>query len=243
MGLGTEIVTEPAATALRNHGFVIGSGSKRNAVARVEVIRVVPTNTKVADRWQLRMMLAGRDTSADNSLSVPMEGLGEVDATDAVPTREQLELAAGAAASELESERRLMLRPAADIEMALNHDSRRIRDFAIRVAGARRLKQLVPALNKRLQDEPEGDLVLRVVGSLVQIGDTAAVGPLVELTKKRHPIFVNQIVYAVAAIGGGEAEAYLDTVAQGHPSEHVRTAAKEALAELLAKKRSARQQN
>ena len=243
MGLGPDLVTGPAESLLKQHGFVLGAGSKRNAVAQAEVIRVVPASSKVADRWQIRLTLAPREAGSDASLVVPMEGWGEVDATDAVPSREQLERGLEAAAGELEAERRLMLRPASDIEAALQHDSRRLRDFAIRVAGARRLKALVPALTRRLQEEPEADLVLRVVGSLVQIGDVRAVGALVELTKKRHPIFVNQIVYAVSAIGGDEAEAYLDTVAQGHPSEHVRNAAREALNELLSKKQSAQKRS
>lgn len=239
MGLASEVALEPVQQALQQAGFVMSSGSKRNSIAKVELLRLVSADSRTADRWQMRLFLAPREINGEGGLAVPMEGAGEVNATEAVPSRSELEAAAALAASELAAERKLMLRPHDEIARALQSDSKRLRDFAIRVAGMRRQKALVEPLTQRLQTETEGDLVLRIVGALVQIGDERAVGPLVELTKKRHPVFVNQIVFAVASIGGAEAEAYLDTMAQGHPSEHVRQAAKEALSELLSRKRSA----
>jgi hypothetical protein len=240
-GLATEDTVSALSGALKKEGFILAEGSKRNFAAKVEVRRESQSfaqgtaGASPKDAWQMRVVLAPRDAGFEQGV-IAMEGLGETQADEAVPTQQQLQEAAAAAARELSEERKLMRKPKEDIVQALQSPSRRVRDFAVRLAGARKIKDLVPVLAKRLSDEPESELVLRIVGALVQIGDDRAVTPLVELTKRKHPIFINQIVFAVAQIGGQEAEAYLDTLAQGHPSDQVRAAARDALQELLSRK-------
>ncbi len=231
-GVSSEAATASVERALKTQGFILSEGSTRNFAAKLELRR--DTASAGEDRWTMRVVLAPRDGGYE--MTVPMEGEGSAQADEAVPTTEQLDEAAAIAARELQEERKLMRKPKDAIARALTSDSRRLRDFATRLAGARRMRDLVPVLCDRLQQEPESDLVLRTVGALVQIGDSRAVGPLVDLTKRKHPIFINQIVFAVAQIGGQEAEAYLDTLAQGHPSDQVRSAAREALGELLGRK-------
>jgi hypothetical protein len=231
-GVSGDAVSASVEKALKQRGFILSQGSTRNYVAKVEVRRDAGSSSP--DKWSMRVVLVPRDST--DEIGVPMEGEGEADADEAVPRAEQLDIAASAAAKELQDERKLMRKQKNSLAQTLSSDSRRLRDFSIRLAGARRMKDLVPALSARLQEEPEPELILRIVGALVQIGDSRAVSPLVELTKRKHPIFINQIVFAVAQIGGQEAEAYLDTMAQGHPSEQVRHAAREALDELLSKK-------
>jgi hypothetical protein len=234
-GLSTDETVNALQGALKKEGFILSEGSKRNYAAKVEVRRESQSFGSGKDQWQMRVVLAPRDQGLEPGVIV-MEGLGETAADEAVPTQAQLVEAAVAAARELAEERKLMRKTKEEIMSALASPSRRVRDFAVRLAGARKMRDLVPVLCKRLSDEPESDLVLRIVGALVQIGDPRAVSPLVELTKRKHPIFINQIVFAVAQIGGQEAEAYLDTLAQGHPSEQVRNTAGEALQELLSRK-------
>ncbi len=232
MGLGSEAITRAVGQALSQSGFVVREGTRRNYVAKVTLAREADMNAQAAiDKWHLRVVLSPVDGEA-----MPLSGAGDVFADEAVPHESELADAAALAAGELAEERKLLLRPSAEVQKALSADSREVRDFAVRLAGQRKLKGLVPVLCERLASEPEPDLVLRIVGALVQIGDQRAVGPLVDLTKRRHPVFINQIVFAVAQIGGAEAEAYLDTLAQGHPSDQVREAAKEALRELIARK-------
>ncbi len=115
---------------------------------------------------------------------------------------------------------------------ALGDADPRIRDFATIRLGDRKSRDAVLPLCERLQKEPRPELVLRAIGALVSIGDPRAVGPIIELSKSREPDFVLQIVYAVGAIGGRTAEAYLVTLASGHPVEAVRRGAEEALAEM-----------
>jgi HEAT repeat protein len=86
----------------------------------------------------------------------------------------------------------------------------------------------VPGLITRLQD-PDPGIADRAVGALAQIGDPRGVGPIIELSRRREGPFVAQMVRAVGDIGGPEAEAYLETMASGHPDPLVAQAAQEAL--------------
>jgi hypothetical protein len=111
----------------------------------------------------------------------------------------------------------------------------RVRDYAIRVLADRRSPAAVPQLIARLSD-PNPDVARRAAGALITIGDRRAVGPLIETTRKRRPEDVGPILYAIASLGGPEAEAYLFTLESGSPDEEIRRAAKGAYADLLRRK-------
>jgi hypothetical protein len=115
---------------------------------------------------------------------------------------------------------------------ALTDDDPRIRDFVTVRLGDRKSRAAVPALCDRLVKEPRPELVLRAVGALVAIKDPRAVEPIIDLGKRREAEFVLQTVFAIGAIGGRVAEAYLVTIASGHPSEAVRRGAEQALTEM-----------
>jgi HEAT repeat protein len=104
---------------------------------------------------------------------------------------------------------------------------------AVSVAGERRLRKTVPKLIDMVRDEDEAsEIVLKAIGALVAIGDPRAVGALIDSARQRPPIYLGQILFGVAQIGGKEAEAYLYTVATGHPDPEVRKNAQDALVEL-----------
>ncbi len=115
---------------------------------------------------------------------------------------------------------------------ALADSDPRIRDFAIVLLGDRKSASAVGPLCLLLESEARPELVLRAIGSLVAIGDEKATVPMIELSKRKDPEFVLQVVYAVGAIGGRTAEAYLVTMASGHPVEAVRLGAEQALKEM-----------
>ncbi len=104
----------------------------------------------------------------------------------------------------------------------------RTRDLAVGVLADRKNPAAVPGLLTRLQD-PDPRVADRAVGALAQLRDPRAVGPLIELSRRREGPFVAQMVRAVGDIGGPEAEAYLETMASGHPDPRVREAARAAL--------------
>lgn len=115
---------------------------------------------------------------------------------------------------------------------ALKDNDARLRDYAIVRLGERKEKGAVKPLCELLLKEERPELILRAIGSLVAIGESGAVEPLIELSSRKDPDFVLQIVFAVGSIGGRTAEAYLVTMASGHPVEAVRRGAEQALAEL-----------
>ena len=121
---------------------------------------------------------------------------------------------------------------------ALSDPDLRIRDFAIRQVGSRRVKEAVQPLIAMLGSEQDDTLVFAAIGSLVAIGDEAAVKPLIDLTERKDAQSIVQVVFAVAALGGRMAEGFLVTLASGHPSEIVQQGAKDALQEMKLSQRS-----
>ncbi len=112
------------------------------------------------------------------------------------------------------------------------------REYALRILAERKSPVAVPHLLERLEDA-DRTVQLRAVGGLVAVGDRRAVPQLIDVSLGRDPPFVIQVIYALAEIGGEEAEAYLFTASTGHQEEIVRDAAKEALDSLRAEKLAA----
>jgi hypothetical protein len=112
----------------------------------------------------------------------------------------------------------------------------RTRDYAIRVLAERRSPAAVPHLIARLQD-PNADVARRAVGALIGIGDRRAVSPLIEMTRHRRAEDAGPILYAIASLGGPEAEAFLFTLESGAPDEETRRAAKDAYGDLVRRKK------
>ena len=112
----------------------------------------------------------------------------------------------------------------------------RLRDYAIRVLADRRSPAAVPQLIARLQD-PTPEVARRAAGALIAIGDRRAVTPLIEMTRHRRAEDVGPILYAIASLGGPEAEAFLFTLESGAPDEETRRAAKGAYQDLLRRKK------
>lgn len=110
----------------------------------------------------------------------------------------------------------------------------RVRDTAVRVLAERKPKAAVPALIERLKDT-DRDVAMKAVGALGGIGDAKAVPALIEMSQTRDPQFVVALVGVVAQLGGKDAEAFLFTLASGHPEEAVRKAAQEAQEQLARK--------
>lgn len=110
-----------------------------------------------------------------------------------------------------------------------------VADAALRLLVGRHHKAALPALLARLKTD-DLDVLRGVVGLLVELGAPEAVNPLVEAANQKGPVFEREVVFAVGAIGGDDAEAYLDLVASGHDDPLVRASAAQALQELRDKK-------
>ncbi|MGF1509596.1 MAG: hypothetical protein ACFB9M_08865 [Myxococcota bacterium] len=101
--------------------------------------------------------------------------------------------------------------------------------LAMDEAARRRISTAVAPIAAKIQIGAEVELVVEAVGALVAIGDPAAAPALIAATDRRPPAFWPPILYALAHLGGEEAQAFLFTVAQGHPNPALKAVAKEAL--------------
>jgi hypothetical protein len=102
---------------------------------------------------------------------------------------------------------------------------------ATRLLARRHHPAALPSLLKRLNTDDLGGL-RRTIGMLVELKDQAAVPAMIEASRARNPVVQREIVFALAAIGGDEAEAYLDVVSSGHDDPVLRASAEKALGEL-----------
>lgn len=111
-----------------------------------------------------------------------------------------------------------------------------VADAAVRLLVRRQNKAALPALLERLKTD-DLDTLRGVIGMLVELRAPESVNPLVEAASQRGPVFEREVVFAVGAIGGDDAEAYLDLVATGHDDPLLKASATQALLELRQKKK------
>lgn len=125
----------------------------------------------------------------------------------------------------------------AEVIAAIGDKDSGVRKRAVVMAGERKIKDAVPKLSELVRDETLDDheLVLKAIGALVAIGDDRAVPALIDAGARRSSAYLSQILFAVAQLGGRQAEGYLLTVSNGHADPEIRKNAGAALEELEAK--------
>jgi hypothetical protein len=103
-----------------------------------------------------------------------------------------------------------------------------LRQAAYAAVADHRLAAAVPALLELLKSD---DAIARdgAIGALVALRDPRAVKPLTELGQFNDLDMMRRVIDAIGAIGGDEARAYLEMVADGHDVPGVRALAKDAL--------------
>jgi HEAT repeat protein len=117
---------------------------------------------------------------------------------------------------------------------ALESTEPRARNFAVKVLADRKNPAAVPALLEQLKNE-DLDEVRSAIGALVELKDRRAVPAMIEASHARDNLFQRDVVFALGAIGGEDAEAYLFTMAQGHDEPAIRASAQQALDEMKAR--------
>ena len=124
-----------------------------------------------------------------------------------------------------------------DVARALKSSDNELRVEAMRVVGARKLRDLVPEILRLLVDEDEGvrDTAL---GTLVVLQERSAVKALATSRQMRDSREMRKVLDAIAALGGREAKEYLEFVAETHDDEEIREMAKAALDHLAGRNES-----
>ena len=234
LGLDRDELRSMALRALgRTSGFQVPSGepslAARRCLAGVSILdaRLSAKGTARAEVLLRLEVTPGEDADA---ISETVRSAESVEPGEAVlgAFRRSIEGGASRAAVGLALALTEAQKPDAQVIQDLESGNPRLRDLAVRVLADRKNPIAVPALIARLKD-PDPDVADRAVGALAQIGDPRAVGPIIELSRRREGPFVAQMVRIVGDIGGAEAEAYLETMLAGHPDPAVASSAREAL--------------
>lgn len=168
-------------------------------------------------------------------------GLGEVQIQGEQDRGRAMQAALSSALAQVTESTHLQLSALQKSDEALLRDLREgtsmTQEFALRVLSERQNPAVAEILIERLGPDRDLDQARQAMGALAEMRERRAVKPLIEATRGKDAIFVREVLFALAQIGGEDAMAYLFTVAQGHDDEALRTAAQKALAELEARER------
>lgn len=126
---------------------------------------------------------------------------------------------------------RLWVANARDVKAALESHDTDLRVEALRIIGARKLREDVPGVLRLLADEDEA-IRDAALGALVELRERTAVKALAESRPMRDVREMRKVLDAIATLGGQEAMDYLAFVAETHDDEDIRAMAKEALERL-----------
>lgn len=119
------------------------------------------------------------------------------------------------------------------VAAAIRSDDPFLQRAGVQVAGQRQLIQAIEALSERVRDpETPEPGVLDAVGALVAIGDPKGAPALIDAARQKPPDYVIPLIHALARLGGRQAEGYLFTLKQGHPSPRIRAEAEQAWKQL-----------
>lgn len=115
-----------------------------------------------------------------------------------------------------------------EIAKTLASEDSDLRLEAIRIAGVRKIRRVLPAILRLLTDDDEAtrDAAL---GAVVGMGERSAVKALADSRQMRDSYEMGKVLDAVASLGGQEARDYLSFVAETHDDPDIRAMAKEAL--------------
>jgi len=111
----------------------------------------------------------------------------------------------------------------------------RAREYALVLLAERKNPAALEPLLEKLKTD-DLDQMRRAIGGLLSLKDPKAVPALIDASRARDDTFQREIVFALGALGGEEAEAYLQIIADGHDLPLMRASAQAALDELHARK-------
>ncbi len=161
---------------------------------------------------------------------------------------EDIQEAAGVALEQVlmrlvvESKSMIELSSASDstlIEKAASTDPA-VQSAAVTLLARKHHPAALKPLLARLESSNDASAIRRTMGLLVELKNPDAVPALIEVSRARDNIVQREVVFALGAIGGDEAEAYLWSVAQGHDDPLIRASATQALDELKARKQGSK---
>ncbi len=188
----------------------------------------------VAAVFQLKGKGLGSLASVSAHREVPLKGTGPED------RREAMVHAVEGVLDDVAAEAGALIRASGqkdeELVKGLKSADERTRTYAVKVLADRKNPAAVAPLLEQLKSE-DLDVVRAAIGALVELKDPRAVPVMIDASHARDNLFQREVVFALGAIGGEEAEAYLFTMAQGHDEPVIRASAQQALDELKSREK------
>lgn len=219
---------------------VADAGAAATAVLRVKgqvEFECIEVGAKGIVRAGVALRIATRPASTPGSINEELSAGGE-QPYDATPSLDRQRLGQQIAErtvidllSQFLARARLTTAAPAQIHAVITGDGGALRGEAIRLAGARDLRDEIPTLLALLQDDNES-LRDAALGALIALRERRAVKVLTLNRSLRDRHEMRKILEAIAILGGEEAGDYLAFVAQSHDDEEIRTLAADAKSRL-----------
>jgi hypothetical protein len=235
LGWSDEDVKGQLVTALKASGFRSAADVKEpkgayrvQAALAVQDVKDPDAPARAECIVQLRRDEVGREVKGKGEAKV--KGVSLDERRDA--SRAAVELAIKDAAGQAA----LLIKLAArsDGELVAEKDPK-VKELAVSVLAERRNPAALEPLIEQLRSD-DIDVVHRAIGGLLELKDPRAVGPLIEASRQKGDVFQSEILFALSAIGGDEAEAYLQLMIDGTDQPVMRQIAEQALSELKARR-------
>jgi len=255
LGLGAEQMRKQVSLAVEHQGALVLRPDQKppenvpafRLRAEVESARLEDTpyeDAGVGQEARVGVVLEVSRHTPDGTEKLSGEGISRVSAPPAADVEGQAAAFKRAFTASLEQAAARLTRAAvasrASVERLhqdLGSPDAGVREAAADVLVDRKDPKAIPVVVAELES-PDENVMMKAVGELVELRAKQAVPKLIDLAQTRDPRlgsdphFQMQIIYALGSIGGEEAEAYLYTIASGHPDEMVRNAARQASSEL-----------
>ncbi len=236
-------------SALRARLLATGMFSSTGPVARFQAevgVEAVEAGAVGEARTEVQLRLDDGRGEADDSVSFKLAGRGSArypipprsrnsppapSSTRASLFQDLVLRIAGDLIDGYVARRQIQEGPPSAVHAALEADGGELREEAIRVVGARKLRDEAPILLKLLGDPDEAtrDAAL---GALIALHDRRAVTELTRTRSLRDRREMRKIIEAISILGGQEADDYLSFVAATHDDDEIRAEAAAARARL-----------
>ena len=238
-----EDLLQALETTLKNEGVQRGDPETPKSLEMKLAVQVEDPAMSGAKGTLVEAILAVRERGRD--LGFELRAAERTSAKDAEALETNLRELLDKSLTRLVREAKMVVvlreKPTDDVRRALFAKDPATREAALSILVRRKDREAMPRLLERLTSTEVSEL-RATIGSLVELGAPEAVNPIIQATQHRGYVVEREAIYAVAALGGDDAVAYLDMVASGSPDPGLSRAAQDALAELLKSSEKRKQQ-
>lgn len=239
LGWSSDDVGQKLSAQLKQEGFATdGKPSAQARVFRARLVLDLEESKDAPEIW-MRGLLVLSQRRSDERRELDAEVVQKLEGAGLEERREAVRAGAETLIQKLSHRAKALLggERLKDEQLVgwLSSDDEAEQLAALELLAQRKNPAVTSKLLERLKSD-DLDEVRKAIGRLIEVKDPKAVSPMIDASRGRDPNFQREVIFAVAQIGGDDAEAYLDLMAQGHDEQLLRDWAQQALDEMKAKK-------